>query len=114
VALQTKEIGDVFVVTGGVLLRDDAATAELDAELRRQLENGRKKLLLDLGQTSYLSSVAIGLLAGLHASATSRGAHLGICNLEPRVRNVLNIVRVLEVLNVYASLDDALESFKRL
>jgi anti-anti-sigma factor len=114
VALQTKEIGDVFVVTPAVLLRDDVATAEVDAELRRQLECGRKKLLLDLLHTSYLSSVAIGVLAGLHTSATSRGAHFGVCNLERRIRNLLTIVRLIDVLNVYDSLDDALERFERM
>lgn len=112
-ALQTTEISGVVVVVPEGMLKGDTPTSELDAELLRQLDAGRKKLLLDLAHTTHLSSVAIGILASFHVSATSRGVHFGLCNVERRIQTTLNIVRLADVLNLYESRDEALESFER-
>jgi len=113
-ALQTTEISDVVVVVPEGMLKGDTPTSELDAELLRQLDSGRKKLLLDLRHTTHLSSVAIGILASFHISATSRGVHFGVCNVERRIQSTLTIVRLVDVLNLYGSRDDAMETFQRL
>lgn len=108
-AVMTEKIGDVVVVIPEGMLKGDTETDLLQYELLRQLNGGQKKILLDLRNTTHLNSIAIGILARIHTSAATREAHFHVCNVERRIENMLTIVRLVHVLNVHATRDDALK-----
>ena len=108
-AVLTEKIGDVVVVIPEGMLKGDTETDLLQYELLRQLNGGQKKILLDLRNTTHLSSMAIGILARIHTSAATREAHFHVCNVERRIESTLAIVRLVNVLNVHATRDDALK-----
>lgn len=109
-AVLTEKLGDVVVVIPEGMLKGDTETDQLQYELLRQLHGGQKKILLDLRNTTHLNSIAIGILARIHASAIARGAHFDVCNIERRIENMLTVVRLVNVLNVHATREDALQA----
>jgi anti-anti-sigma factor len=107
-AILTEKIGDVVVVTPEGMFRGDRETDQLESELRRHIHAGQAKLLLDLRRTEHLASVAIGMLVGVHTSATHRGLRFAVCNVERRIQNVLTIIKLINVLEVHDTREEAL------
>lgn len=110
-ALRTERIGDVGVIVPKGMLTGGRETTEVETVLRDLIQARHKKILLDLGETSHLASVAIGMLVGVHTSAANRELHFAVCNLEKRIQNVLIILKIATVLNVYDTRDQALKAF---
>ena len=86
--LQVERVGDVVVVVPEGMLKGGSETDELRKTLRRLVDEGQKKILLDFAKTTHITSIAIGVLASMHASAASHGARLFVCNSNERIRNV--------------------------
>ena len=100
--------GDIVIVEtpGGTI--SDKALGELETAIRRQVAAGCKKILVDLGKTSFMNSRGIGSLAGLQANAFRNGAALYLCNVDHRIHNVLVILWLTRVLNVLGTREEAL------
>lgn len=112
-AVRTEKIADVFVVLPEGMLKGDKETSQLEHELRRLVQGGQAKILLDLRNTTHLNSIAIGVLAGVHTSAANRGLRFAVCNVERRIQNVLTILKLVNVLNVYDTREDALAALAK-
>lgn len=113
-AIRTEKIDDVVIVLPDGMLKGDKETRQLEHELRRLLELPTNKILLDLRNTTHLNSIAIGVVAGVHASAANRGAAFFVCNVERRITNVLTILKLVNVLRVHDTREDAMAAFAKL
>jgi anti-anti-sigma factor len=107
-AIRTDKVGDVVIVMPDGMLKGDKETQQLEHELRRLLELPQPKILLDLRNTTHMNSIAIGVVAGIHTSASNRGASFCVCNVERRITNVLTILKLVNVLSVFDTREDAL------
>ena len=81
-------------------------TTELREILAREAESGVTKLLIDLGDATYLNSTALGVLIAAHTNFTKRGARLGLCNVSKNIENLFVITKLVLVFNVYGTLDE--------
>lgn len=111
--LTTTHVDDVAIVTPAGMLVGTGETRELENEVFRLLQIGHRKIILDLGKTTYLSSNPIGVLIGIHVKARSSGAAFHICNAAKRIRNVLSLLRVIQVLDLFDDLEEAMKAFPR-
>lgn len=107
-AYLTEKFGDVVVVIPEGMLKGDSETTRVESELRRHLQGGQVKILLDLRKTTHLNSLAIGMIAGVHTSAVNRGARFAVCNIERRIHDTLTVVRLVNVLEVHDTREQAL------
>ena len=108
--LHVERVGDVAVVMPEGMLKGGKETDEVQNVLRRLTYDGQKKILLDLAKTSHMTSLGIGVLAGVHASAASRNLNFCVCNIESRISSVLLQIRLLNLLTVYPTRADALKA----
>lgn len=113
-SLHVERLGDVAVVVPKGMLKGGKETDELQNVLRKLTYDRQKKILLDLAETTYMTSMAIGVLAGVHASAANKNLYFWVCNIETRIENVLVQVKLLNILTVYPTRADALEAFAKL
>jgi anti-sigma B factor antagonist len=113
-AVRTEKIDDVVVVLPEGMFQGGRETDELQRHLRRHIQANQKKILIDMRETKALSSVPIGVLVGVHTSATNRGLHLFMCNIERRIDNTLAILKLINVFNVFDTREQALEAFKKI
>jgi anti-anti-sigma factor len=113
-AYRSEKIGDVVVAVPEGMLTGGRETDQIESDFRRHLQANEKKLLLDLRSTTHLASVAIGMLVGIHTSCINREAYFAVCNIERKITNVLTILKLVNVLHVYDTREDALAAMAKL
>ena len=100
----------VLALAGRVTLGEE--TNQLRSKIREALDKGKTRLVLDLGDVSYIDSSGLGTLVSSFATATSQGGTIKLANLTERFEEQLNITKLVTVFDVYNSVEDAAKSFK--
>ena len=106
-----KEISGVTVLTlsGRITLGEESN--QLRTKIKDVLGQGVKRLVLDLGNVSYIDSAGLGTLVAGYTSAQSQGANMKLANLTKRFSEQLNITKLVTVFDVYDSVNNAVKSF---
>jgi anti-sigma B factor antagonist len=111
VKLNTRQIGDVSVVdVAGRITLGEGSSALRDT-LREMVSKGQKKILLNLGEVSYIDSSGIGELVSAFTTVTNGGGQLKLLNLTKRVKDLLQITKLYTVFDVHDSEVSAIRSF---
>jgi len=111
VKLNTRQVGDVSVidVSGRITLGEGSST--LRDALRELVTKGQKKILLNLGEVSYIDSSGIGELVSGFTTVTNSGGQLKLLNLTKRVKDLLQITKLYTVFDVHETELSAVRSF---
>jgi anti-sigma B factor antagonist len=106
----TRQNGGVTIVDvrGRFTLMEGQALHDLLADLFRE---GHRKVVLNFAEVSYLDSSGIGQLVRALYSAQRQDAELRIIEFNGRVRDVLKLTNLHEMLPDYPNEDAALSSF---
>ena len=100
----------VLQCNGRVVFGDESSL--LRDTVKGALPNN-KKIVLNLGEVSYIDSGGLGTLVALHTTACNAGATIKLANLTKRVGDLLQVTKLLTVFDVRESEYDALESFRQ-
>jgi anti-sigma B factor antagonist len=76
-------------------------TASVLQEAVRRLLPESKRIMLDLGDVTYIDSSGLGALVGLYASARRNGGELKLANLTPRIVDLMRITHLAAVFEPY-------------
>jgi len=96
--------GDITLSKGGdVLLKD---------KIQSLLQQGHRKIVLDMGNVSYVDSAGLGQLVQVYATTSHLGGSLKLLNLTKRLRDLLVLTKLLTVFEAYDSESEAIASFK--
>jgi anti-sigma B factor antagonist len=79
-----------------------SGTSEQFEGVVRELMPTTKSLIIDMSSVTYLDSSALGTIMGLYLSSKRAGCQLKLVNLTPRVKELLSMTRLLEVLSSHA------------
>jgi anti-sigma B factor antagonist len=71
------------------------------------------RIVLNLGEISYIDSGGLGTLVGLRTSALNAGGTIKLTNLTKRVGDLLQVTKLLTVFDVYDSEAEAVEAFRK-
>ena len=107
----TREVNGVTIIDLNGQITLGEASAALRAEILDQANNGSKKILLNLGEVSYIDSAGLGELTGSFTSVRNRGGALKLVNLTKRVHDLMQITKLYTVFDVYDDEKKALASF---
>jgi anti-sigma B factor antagonist len=105
--------GSVRVVTLQGEFVGGNETDDLRAALEAEAKEGTTHLLIDLANTSYLNSTALGVLIAGHTNFTKRGARIGLCNLSDNIENIFVITKLTLVFNIYETRQEGLDAMRR-
>ena len=111
VKLTTRQVGDVTVVdvAGRITLGEGSAT--LRDAMRDMVSKNQKKILLNLGEVSYIDSSGIGELVSGFTTVTNSGGNLKLLNLNKRVKDLLQITKLYTVFDVHEDEAGEIRSF---
>jgi len=105
------------VITVTLLGRLDSQTSGLlDQGIAGILDEPVKTLVLDMQGVDFITSAGIGVIMKARTSLARKGADLALMNLQPQVRKVFEIIRVLPTLGVFQDereLDEYLGTIQR-
>ena len=97
IKLNTRQVGDVSVVdVAGRITLGEGSSAMRDT-LRDMVGKNQKKILLNLGEVSYIDSSGIGELVSGFTTVTNSGGQLKLLNLNKRVKDLLQITKLYTV-----------------
>jgi anti-sigma B factor antagonist len=111
VKLTQRQVGDVTVLdaSGRITLGEGSSTFR-DA-IKDLTAHGNKKVLLNLGEVSYIDSSGIGEMVSAFTSVTNQGGQLKLLNLTKRVKDLLQITKLYTVFEVFEDEAAAVRSF---
>jgi anti-sigma B factor antagonist len=111
VKLTTRQVGDVTVVdaVGRITLGEGASTFR--DTIRDLVASGHKKLLLNLGEVSYIDSSGIGEMVSGFTTVANQGGTVKLLNLTKRVKDLLQITKLYTVFEVFEDEAAAVRSF---
>ena len=110
--INERQAGDVTVLDMSGKITIGEGSVALRTAIRRLLEEGRKRILLNLSGVSYVDSSGIGELVSSYTAINKEGGQLKLLNLTQKIQDLLTITKLLTVFDVYDSEADALNSFK--
>jgi anti-sigma B factor antagonist len=99
----------ILALSGRITLGEESN--QLRSHIKEMLSEGAKRLVLDLGDVSYIDSAGLGTLVAGYTSSQSQGAMMKLANLTKRFREQLNITKLVTVFDVYDSVEAAVKSF---
>jgi anti-anti-sigma factor len=111
--ISIRDCGDVSVVDlFGRSTVDTGESELLSKDLRKLLDVGKRKLLLNLMNLSQIDSSAVSIMVEVFVSLKRAGGVLKLLAPRGRVLNVLRVFRLLDIVPSFEDETDALKSFR--
>jgi anti-sigma B factor antagonist len=110
--MKERQAGDVTILDMDGKITIGEGSVALRSAIRRLLEEGKKKVLLNLAGVGYIDSSGIGELVSSYTAINKEGGQLKLLNLTQKLQDLLTITKLLTVFDVYESESDALNGFK--
>lgn len=109
--MKPRFVNDVAVLAPTGWLMGDKETDQVEAEIRKLLDSGNRRLVLDLSGVSHMNSTAIGMLVGCFMSYRNREGAIRLCQVDSRIQSVFVITKLVQVFDMYDSEREAIASF---
>ncbi len=106
-----RQAGDITVLDMNGKVTIGESSVALRTTIRRLLGEGKKNILLNLGQVGYIDSSGIGELVSGFTAVNREGGTLKLLNLTQKIQDLLAITKLLTVFDVYEQENEALSSF---
>jgi anti-sigma B factor antagonist len=107
----TREVDGVTVVAldGRIVLGEESNA--LREKVKSLVAEGKKKIVLNMANISFIDSAGLGTLVAAHHSAKGQGASLRLCHLGAKFSEVLQITKLMTIFEVYNTEAEAVASF---
>ena len=109
--IRERQAGDVTILDleGRITIGD--GNVSLRNAIRRLIQEGKKKILLNLAGVSYVDSSGIGELVSSYTTIGREKGQLKLLNLTQKIQDLLAITKLLTVFDTYEDESAALNSF---
>ena len=110
--IDVRTVGDVKILDCSGKITLGEGTMSIRNTVRELIDGGSEKILLNLGDISYIDSSGIGELVSSYTSASNREARLKLLNLTSKIKQLLAITKLLTVFETFEDEKAALASFQ--
>ena len=106
-----REVNGVSVIDleGRIVLGEESNSFR--EKVKSLLAAGKKNIVLNLAQVTYIDSAGLGTLVATFHSARSQGATLKLANLGQKFKEVLQVTKLMTVFDTYENEAAAIQSF---
>jgi anti-sigma B factor antagonist len=111
--MTNREVDGVSVVAldGRIVLGEESNA--LREKVKGLISSGKKKIVLNMDNVTFIDSAGLGTLVAAHHTAKSQGAGLRLCHLGSKFQEVLQITKLMTVFDVYNTEAEAVASFSK-
>jgi anti-sigma B factor antagonist len=110
--IRERQAGDVTILDMDGKITIGEGSVAVRSAIRKLLEEGKKKILLNVAGVGYVDSSGIGELVSSYTTTSSKGGQLKLLNLTQKIQDLLTITKLLTVFDVYDDEATALNSFQ--
>ena len=110
-SIAAREVGKVTVldVRGRIVLGDEIG--DLRKAVHKLVDDGRKRIILNLADVDYIDSSGVGELVGCYTTVRNAGGELKLLNLSQKVQDVLYVTKLYTVFDIKDDEFTAVKSF---
>lgn len=109
----TRQVDGVSIVDlSGRITLGEGSTMLRDI-VRDMIAKGNKKILLNLGDVTYIDSSGIGELVSAFTTVRNGGGELKLLNLTKKVHDLLQITKLYTVFDIKDDEANAIQSFTK-
>lgn len=101
----------VLEIEGRIVLGEESNSFR--EKVKSLLAAGKKKIVLNLSNVSYIDSAGLGTLVATFHSARQQGATLKLANLGQKFKEVLQVTKLMTVFDTYDNEALAVASFNK-
>ena len=109
--INQRQAGDVTILDLSGKITIGEGSVQLREAVKDLLANGKKKILLNLGDVSYVDSSGIGELVSSYTTTSNQGGQLKLLSLGKKIKDLLMITKLLTVFQTYDDEQEAIASF---
>lgn len=108
--IEVKHSGAVTVVScqGAIIFGEEASKLR---DRVKELAIDHHNLVLDMAQVSYVDSGGLGAIIGILTSVRNARGDMKLCCLSERVHHVFAITKLLNVVEIHNSVEEAVRAF---
>ena len=109
--IQERASGSVTILDlNGKLVLGDGDTLLKD-KIHSLVFQGRKQIVLNMGEVSFVDSTGLGALVATYVTAKNNSGQIRLVNLTKRLHDLLVISKLVNVFETFDSEDEAVRSF---
>ena len=109
--LRQKELkGDIVLIEIEENIVGGPDAISLNEEVRKLVDAGRKKFVLDMGCVEHINSSGLGILIASLNAVRQAGGDLKVANVGSRVLDLLKITKLNQIFESYKSVDEAVKN----
>ena len=109
--LTTRQVGDVTVIDASGRITLGEGSTVFREKIKELSAAGSKKILINMGDISYIDSSGIGELVSGYTTVANGGGALKLLNLGKRVQDLLQITKLYTVFETFDDEAAAIRSF---
>ena len=110
--IRERQAGDVTILDMDGKITIGEGSVAVRTAIRKLLEEGKKKILLNVAGVGYVDSSGIGELVSSYTTINREGGQLKLLNLTQKMEDLLGITKLLTVFDTYEDEASALNPFK--
>ena len=95
----------VIEISGRITLGRESG--QIEVAVLKALQEGARKIVIDLGQVAWIDSTGIGIVAYCFGKASQAGVRLCVAAANGRVLEVLQLTRIDQVIDFYSDIASA-------
>ena len=109
--MEIKQTGDVSVIEFEGNFTKNLGDYKIKNTITDLLNNGARKIILQLSEVKFINSAGIGELVGVYISVSNRGGKLKLCGIPEKVHKMLKVTQLISIFDTYKTKEEALASF---
>ena len=107
----TEQAGAVSIVRVGETRLMYPLLSDFSAAVGGLVASGRREILIDLAQVTYVDSATIGCLMDLYRQIHGVGGHLKLSGVQKRVETMLTLTGAQNFIEIHPDEPSAVKSF---
>ena len=106
-----RKVGEVTIIELKGKITIGAGDLQMREAIHAVLNEGSRKLIVDMSQVTTIDSSGVGELVGCFTTATHKGAKMKLMSLPAKISDVLTVTQLITVFDVYPNEAEAVASF---
>ncbi|MGQ9630867.1 MAG: STAS domain-containing protein [bacterium] len=110
--ISRERVGNIEIMRiRGTVGSSDAM--ELKNILKEACVGGKARVIIDLENVEYISSMGVGaIISGIYAAQRGRG-EMAVCGARDNIREMFRLIRLDRIADIYDDLNSALNSMRK-
>ncbi len=111
-ALKEEMRAGVAVLEVKGKLMGGSETSEIHKRVKDLVENGVKKVVIDLGGVSWMNSTGLGVLMSSLTTLKNADGDLKLARSTDKVKSLFMVTKLITIFDSYETVEEAVEAFK--